>query len=243
MTMISKPSSSSFSSERTTSPGVNLKASPVIMDPISFTTEVEVSSSILVLTGATTSGQVDADLDIATPVVGMSNRTGNGSDEQKSRRLSEVSTRSGVEATTNPSAIVIIQDSEDNIEGVSLPVEEKNLAVQDGSQKIPFVNDADDMQREEKKRIAAKAKVDLEARRISTFWIGGTCEVLPSDAPAAQSLGVAPHASLPVSSNSPVVPSSSVAKATNVDEKQKLEEEIKSRDANLEAASTKVTYL
>ncbi|KFK22099.1 hypothetical protein AALP_AAs40836U000200 [Arabis alpina] len=44
----------------------------------------------------------------------------------------------------------------------------------------------------EKKRISAKAKADLEAGRIHTFRIGGTCEVLLSEALVAQSLGVIP---------------------------------------------------
>ncbi|KFK26817.1 hypothetical protein AALP_AA8G297400 [Arabis alpina] len=58
----------------------------------------------------------------------------------------------------------------------------------------------------EKKRIAAKAKSDLEAGRIPAFRIGETCEVLPSKAPVAQSLGVTPPASLPVSSDGAVIP-------------------------------------
>ncbi|KFK22933.1 hypothetical protein AALP_AAs51418U000300 [Arabis alpina] len=40
---------------------------------------------------------------------------------RKSRRLSEVSNRSDAEVTADPSATVIIQDSEDNTEGISLP--------------------------------------------------------------------------------------------------------------------------
>ncbi|KFK31289.1 hypothetical protein AALP_AA6G093200 [Arabis alpina] len=58
----------------------------------------------------------------------------------------------------------------------------------------------------EKKRIAAKAKADLEAGRIPSFRIGGTCEVLPSKALVAQSLGVTPPASLPVTLDSAVIP-------------------------------------
>ncbi|KFK23076.1 hypothetical protein AALP_AAs53663U000100 [Arabis alpina] len=54
--------------------------------------------------------------------------------------------------------------------------------------------------------IAAKAKATLEAGRITTFRIGGTCEVLPSEAPIAQSLGVIPPASLPVNSDSAAIP-------------------------------------
>ncbi|KFK29331.1 hypothetical protein AALP_AA7G119800 [Arabis alpina] len=57
-----------------------------------------------------------------------------------------------------------------------------------------------------KKRIAAKVKADLEAGRIPTFWIGGTCEVLPSEAPVAQSLGVISPASLLVNSDSAAIP-------------------------------------
>ncbi|KFK34697.1 hypothetical protein AALP_AA5G179900 [Arabis alpina] len=58
----------------------------------------------------------------------------------------------------------------------------------------------------EKKMIAAKAKADLKAGRITTFRIGGTCEVLPSEAPIAQSLGIIPPASLHVNSDSAAIP-------------------------------------
>ncbi|KFK39713.1 hypothetical protein AALP_AA3G278600 [Arabis alpina] len=58
----------------------------------------------------------------------------------------------------------------------------------------------------EKKRIAAKAKADLEAGRIPAFRIVGTCEVLPSEALVAQSLGVTPPVSLPVSSDNAAIP-------------------------------------
>ncbi|KFK29197.1 hypothetical protein AALP_AA7G101900 [Arabis alpina] len=58
----------------------------------------------------------------------------------------------------------------------------------------------------EKKRIAAKAKADLEAGRIPAFRIGRTCELLPSEAPVAQSLGVTTPSSLPVSSDSAAIP-------------------------------------
>ncbi|KFK36292.1 hypothetical protein AALP_AA4G103500 [Arabis alpina] len=58
----------------------------------------------------------------------------------------------------------------------------------------------------EKKKIAAKAKADLEAGRIPTFRIGGTCEVPPSEALVAQSLGVIPPTSLPVNSDSAAIP-------------------------------------
>ncbi|KFK31911.1 hypothetical protein AALP_AA6G174900 [Arabis alpina] len=58
----------------------------------------------------------------------------------------------------------------------------------------------------EKKRIAAKAEADLEEGRIPAFRIGGTCEVLSSEAPVAHSLGVTPLASLSVSSYSAAVP-------------------------------------
>ncbi|KFK29163.1 hypothetical protein AALP_AA7G097500 [Arabis alpina] len=126
---------------------------------------------------------------------------------RKSRRLSEVSSRSDAEVTADPSAIVVIEDTEDNIEGISLPNQGKNLAVTDGSQKISSAIDAANMQRAddasargsdpgeanepkghgdasrskgkgkvdpvhkkaEKKRIVAKAKADLEARRILAF--------------------------------------------------------------------------
>ncbi|KFK41165.1 hypothetical protein AALP_AA2G094300 [Arabis alpina] len=145
---------------------------------------------------------------------------------RKSRRLSEVSNRSEAEVTADLSAIVVIEDSEDNTEGVSLPSQEETPTVKDGSQKIPSGTDAANMQRAddasargsvpgesnelkspgdasrskekgkvdpvdkkaEKKRIAAKAKADLEAGRIPAFRISGTCEVLLSEAPAAQSL-------------------------------------------------------
>ncbi|KFK39830.1 hypothetical protein AALP_AA3G293700 [Arabis alpina] len=65
----------------------------------------------------------------------------------KSRRLSEVSNRSEAEVTADPSAIEVIQDSEDNIEGVSLPNQEETSAVKDGSRTIPSATDAVDMQR------------------------------------------------------------------------------------------------
>ncbi|KFK31894.1 hypothetical protein AALP_AA6G173000 [Arabis alpina] len=66
---------------------------------------------------------------------------------RKSRRLSKVSNRSEAEVTANPSAIVVIQDSEDNTEGVALLNLEEAVAVKDDSQKIPSVTDAADMQR------------------------------------------------------------------------------------------------
>ncbi|KFK32470.1 hypothetical protein AALP_AA6G246200 [Arabis alpina] len=65
----------------------------------------------------------------------------------------------------------------------------------------------------EKKRITAKDKADLEAGRVHALWIGRTCEVPPFD---VQSLGVTPHASLPVNSDSPVIPPSSVVQTTAV---------------------------
>ncbi|KFK22866.1 hypothetical protein AALP_AAs50104U000100 [Arabis alpina] len=69
----------------------------------------------------------------------------------------------------------------------------------------------------EKKRIAAKVKTDLKVGRILAFRIGGTCEVIPSEAPVAQSLGVIPHASLSVSFDSASVPScATVQTAVNV---------------------------
>ncbi|KFK35651.1 hypothetical protein AALP_AA4G019000 [Arabis alpina] len=64
--------------------------------------------------------------------------------------------------------------------------------------------------------MTAKAKADLEARKIPTFWIGGTCEVLPSDAPTVQSLGVTPRASFLVSSDSLAIPPSLVVETTDV---------------------------
>ncbi|KFK22139.1 hypothetical protein AALP_AAs68170U000100 [Arabis alpina] len=68
-----------------------------------------------------------------------------------------------------------------------------------------------------KKRIAAKSKVDLEAGRIPTFQIDGTCEVLLSKAPVSQSLGVIPLASLPANSDSAAIPPCpAVQKAVNV---------------------------
>ncbi|KFK23395.1 hypothetical protein AALP_AAs60744U000200 [Arabis alpina] len=128
--------------------------------------------------------------------------------------------RSDAEVTADPSAVVVIQDSEDNTEGVSLPNQEETLAVKDGSQKIPFAtNGPGDASRSkgkgkvdlvdkkaEKKRITAKAKADLEVGRIPTLRIGGTCEVIPSEAPVAQSLGVIPPASLPVNFDSAAIP-------------------------------------
>ncbi|KFK32174.1 hypothetical protein AALP_AA6G207200 [Arabis alpina] len=174
---------------------------------------------------------------------------------RKSRRLSEVSSRSDAEVTDDLSSIVVIQDSEDNTEGVSLPNQEEIPAVKDGSEKIPSATDAADMQKADdssargsvpgelnepkdlgdasrskgkgkvdlvdkkaaKKRIAAKAKANLEAGRILAFRIGGFGEVLPSEAPVAQSLGVTPPASLPVSSDSAAVPPSpAVQTAVNV---------------------------
>ncbi|KFK23616.1 hypothetical protein AALP_AAs52045U000300 [Arabis alpina] len=135
----------------------------------------------------------------------------------------------------------------------------------------------------EKKRIAAKPKVDLEAGMIPAFRIGGICEVLPSEAPIAQSLGVTPHASLLVSSNSAAIPPCpTIQTAVNVpllppprasltpssrpasellsessllkirhttevevlqEEKQRVEDEVKERDINLEAASAEIAKL
>ncbi|KFK41078.1 hypothetical protein AALP_AA2G082800 [Arabis alpina] len=163
---------------------------------------------------------------------------------KKSRRLSQVSNRSNAEVTTDLSAVVVIQDSEDNTEGVSLPNQEETPAVKGGSQKILYATNTTDMQKADdasarglvpdelnelkglgdasrskgkgkvdpvdkkaqKKGIAAKSKADLKAGRISTFRIGGTCEVLPSEVPVAQSLGVIPPASLLVNSDSAAIP-------------------------------------
>ncbi|KFK22487.1 hypothetical protein AALP_AAs63008U000100 [Arabis alpina] len=163
---------------------------------------------------------------------------------RKSRRLSEVFNRSDAEVKADPSAVVVIQDSEDNTEGVSLPNQEETPTVKGGSQKISSATNAANMQRAkdasawgsvpdelnepkgsgdasrskgkgkvdpidkkvEKKRIATKAKADLEAGRIPTFQIGGTCEVLSSEAPVAQSLGVIPPVSLLVNSDSATIP-------------------------------------
>ncbi|KFK32435.1 hypothetical protein AALP_AA6G241200 [Arabis alpina] len=174
---------------------------------------------------------------------------------RKSRRLSEVSNRSDVKVTADPSAIVVIQDSEDNTEGISLPNQEENEAVRDGSQKVSSATDLANMQRAddasargsvldklnepkglgdaprskgkgkvdpidkkaEKKRIAVKAKADLEAGRIPAFRIGGTFEVLPSEAPVAQILGITPPAYLPVNSDiAAILPYLAVQTAVNV---------------------------
>ncbi|KFK41321.1 hypothetical protein AALP_AA2G114800 [Arabis alpina] len=156
---------------------------------------------------------------------------------RKSRRLSEVSNWSDTEVTADPSAVVVIQDSEDNTEGVSLPNQEETSGIKDGFHRIPSAtNAADDAsarrsvsdelnepkdlgdasrskgkgkvdpvdKKAEKKRIAAKAKADLKAGRIPTFRIGGTYEVLPSEAPVAQSLGVI--RSFHVNSDSAAIP-------------------------------------
>ncbi|KFK22825.1 hypothetical protein AALP_AAs43016U000100 [Arabis alpina] len=140
---------------------------------------------------------------------------------RKSRTLSEVSNRSDAEVTDNPSAIVVIQDSEDKTKGVTLPNQEETQAVKDGSQKIPSATnegpgDASHLKgkgkidpidkKVEKKRIAAKAKADLEAERIPAFLSGGTCEVFLSEAPVSQSVCVIPPASLPVNSDSAAIP-------------------------------------
>ncbi|KFK33887.1 hypothetical protein AALP_AA5G073100 [Arabis alpina] len=77
------------------------------------------------------------------------------------------------------------------------------------------VNPAD--KKEEKKRIAARAKADFEAGRVPAFWIGRTCEVPPSDALVSQSLGDKPNVLLPVNSDSLVVPPSSVVQTTVVE--------------------------
>ncbi|KFK26592.1 hypothetical protein AALP_AA8G268800 [Arabis alpina] len=113
----------------------------------------------------------------------------------------------------------------------------------------------------EKKRIAARAKADLKAGRVPAFRIGGTYEVLPSDAPVAQNLGILPPALLPINSDSPELDRqntrgntweiSAAANRQSTDdyaakiktlkeEKQKLEEEVKKRDVNLEVASAKM---
>ncbi|KFK28844.1 hypothetical protein AALP_AA7G055900 [Arabis alpina] len=81
-----------------------------------------------------------------------------------------------------------------------------------GKGKVDLVDNKAD-----KKRISAKVKADLEAGRISIFRISGTCEVLPSEAPVTQSLGVAPPASAPAGSSSLAIPPcSAVQTAVNV---------------------------
>ncbi|KFK31744.1 hypothetical protein AALP_AA6G153300 [Arabis alpina] len=180
---------------------------------------------------------------------------------RKSRRLSKVSNRTDAEVTADLFAIVIIQDSEDNTEGTSLPSQEENLAVRDGSQKIPSMTDAADAQRAddtlargsvpgesnelkgpadasrskgkgkvdpidknaEKKRIAAKAKADLEEMdrqrtQANTWEICAAANRQSEDDYAAQV---------------------EVLK----EEKQKLEEEVKKRDAHLEAAFAEMAKL
>ncbi|KFK25974.1 hypothetical protein AALP_AA8G187000 [Arabis alpina] len=56
--------------------------------------------------------------------------------------------------------------------------------------------------KDERKRIAAKAKADFEAGRIPIFLIGGTYDVQPFDARVTQSLGIPPPAFLRVSFDS-----------------------------------------
>ncbi|KFK28841.1 hypothetical protein AALP_AA7G055700 [Arabis alpina] len=141
---------------------------------------------------------------------------------KKSRRLFEVSSRSDAEVTVDPYAIVVIQDSKDTIDDVYLQNHEEIPPVKDGSQKIPSATDGRGKvdavdKKAEKKRIAAKAKADLEAGRIPAFRIGGTCEILPSEALVARSLGVTPPASLLVmSDNAAIRPCSAVQTAVNV---------------------------
>ncbi|KFK35893.1 hypothetical protein AALP_AA4G050400 [Arabis alpina] len=281
MTKTFKSLSTSFTSERNASLDVDHETPPVNFDLSAFLTEIELSSSRFAPLYANTLEQAGVSLEASTPFAGTSDRTGGGSDiwnseywdaemrgytpriraftipsipirSRKSRRLSEVSNRPDAEVTADPSAIVVIQNSEDNTEGVSLPNQEETPVVKDGSQKIPYVTNmqsADDASargsfpdelnepkgpgdasrskgkgkvdpvdmKVEKRRISAKAKADLKAGRIPTFRIGGTYEVFPSEAPAAQSLGVIPPAFLLVNFDSTATPPCpAVQRAVNV---------------------------
>ncbi|KFK41074.1 hypothetical protein AALP_AA2G082100 [Arabis alpina] len=137
---------------------------------------------------------------------------------RKSRRLSGVSNRSDAEEKTPvvkdgsqkiPFATnVTVMQMDDDASGRGSVPDELNepkgpgdTSRSKGKGKVDPVD-----KKAEKKRISAKAKADLEAGRILTFRIGGTCEVLPSEAPVAQSLGVIPPASLLVNSHSTTIP-------------------------------------
>ncbi|KFK45069.1 hypothetical protein AALP_AA1G339300 [Arabis alpina] len=179
MTKISKSLSPSFSLERTTSLDVNKKTPPVNIDSISFSTEVEASSSRFMPNYGNTSEQIGVNLEASTPVVGMSNRMGDGygeryPDEQIGQEQPGESNEAKGPGDASPSK---------------------------GKGKVDPVD-----KKAEKKRISAKAKVDLKAGRIPAFLIGGTCEFLLSQAPVTQSLGVTPPASLPVNSDSLAIP-------------------------------------
>ncbi|KFK29461.1 hypothetical protein AALP_AA7G137300 [Arabis alpina] len=153
---------------------------------------------------------------------------------RKSRRLSEVSNRSDVKVTVDPSAIVVIRDDSQKVSSATDAAnmqraddasargsvlgelnEPKGPGDASGSQGKGKVDPVD--KKTEKKKIAAKAKADLEAGRIPAFRIGGTCEVFPSEAPVAQILGVTPPTSLPINFDSVTIPPcSAVQTAVNV---------------------------
>ncbi|KFK35896.1 hypothetical protein AALP_AA4G050500 [Arabis alpina] len=137
---------------------------------------------------------------------------------KKSRRLSEVSNRSDAEEETP-----VVEDGSQKVPSVTDEADMQRAddasargSVPDELNEPKHPGDASRSKEKgkvdtldnktHKKRISAKAKADLESGRIPTFRISGTCEVLPSEAPAAQSLGVIPPTSLPVNSDSTAIP-------------------------------------
>ncbi|KFK31479.1 hypothetical protein AALP_AA6G117500 [Arabis alpina] len=225
---------------------------------------------------------------------------------KKSRRLCEVFNRSDAEVTADPSAVVVIEDSEDNNEGISLPNQEENLAVQDGSEKVPSTTDAANMQRtddasargsapgesnepkgpSDASRSKEKGKVDLVGNKAEK-------RLRLRLKPTSKQGGFRPSRSIIKSGSRIISPyeaaigeqeeqikslmaridvdavwkeldrqitrtdTCEISATTNrqsandyaaqikmlKDEKQKLEEEVKKRDVNLEAASAKVAKL
>ncbi|KFK32249.1 hypothetical protein AALP_AA6G217500 [Arabis alpina] len=176
-----------------------------------------------------------------TPGIPTFNTPSIPSRPRKSRRLSEVSKTLEAEVTVNPSVIVVIRDSEDNTEGVSLPSQDETPAVKDGSQKIPYGTNAANMQRtddasargsvpsesNEPKDLGdvslskGKGKVDsvdkkAEKKRIAAK-AKAKADLEAGRIPVAQSLGVTPPTSLLVSSdNAAIPPCPAVQTAVNV---------------------------
>ncbi|KFK24250.1 hypothetical protein AALP_AAs63728U000100 [Arabis alpina] len=129
---------------------------------------------------------------------------------RKSRRLSEEETptvKEGSQKIPYATNSVDMQRADDAsargsvLDDLNEPKGPGDASHSEGKGKVDPVD-----KKAEKKRIAAMAKADLEAGRIPTFRIGGTCEVLPSKTHVAQSLGVIPPASLLVNSDSAAIP-------------------------------------
>ncbi|KFK34572.1 hypothetical protein AALP_AA5G163200 [Arabis alpina] len=214
MTKTFESLSTSFTPERNVSLDVDHKTPPVNFDPSSFLTEIEASSSRFEPVYANTSEQTGVNLEASTAFVDTTDP-----DEQIGQeQVVEVDEEGGDPAVKDgsqkiPSATdaAVMQWADDALDRGSVPGESnkpKGPSDASRSKGKGKVNLVDKMA--EKKWIAAKAKVDLKARRIPAFRIGGTFEVLLSEAPVAQSLGVTSSASLPVNSDSAAIPPCSV---------------------------------